>query len=144
MLAKLIYFRKFFTFKDLTSNNRWTHPNNLFAFGVKLFLHVLPFLSLKRLVVWGTLQFLGGGQILDPNLLNFWTKISLTIKRCRNNFQTFALIWLGFLGVRFEVVVGERRLPHLKLVRIMLETSNSAHKYTLMQIQKIYLLVPRV
>ena len=33
----------------------------------------------------------------------------------------------GFLGVHFEV--GGVKLPRLKLVRIMLETPNLAHKY---------------
>ena len=103
----------------------WCHTH-LFSTPNKLFLHVLPFLSLRRLGVWGTLQFWGGGPILHPNLLSFWTKISLT-KLCKNNFQTSAIIWVGFLGVCFEVVVvGE--LSHLKLW-IMLETSNLAHKY---------------
>ena len=37
------------------------------------------------------------------------------------------LIWVGFLGVCLEVVGG---WGCLKLVRIMLETSNLAHKYT--------------
>ena len=40
------------------------------------------------------------------------------------------LIWVGFLGVRFEV--GGKIPPRLKLVKIMLETSNLARKYTLM------------
>ena len=41
------------------------------------------------------------------------------------------LIWVGFLGVRFEVVGGEVKLsPSLKLVRIILEASNLARKYT--------------
>ena len=42
---------------------------------------------------------------------------------------TITLIWVGFLGVRFEV--GGVKLPLcLKLVRILLETSNLARKYT--------------
>ena len=53
------------------------------------------------------------------------------------------LMWLGFLGIRFEVGAGRNppppqppQLSHppllcLKLVRIMLETSNLARKYTL-------------
>ena len=40
------------------------------------------------------------------------------------------LIWVGFLGVRFEVGGGGQIPPRLKLVRIMLETSNLARKYT--------------
>ena len=37
----------------------------------------------------------------------------------------------GFFRVRFEVGVGGRKLPScLKLVRIMIETSNLACKYT--------------
>ena len=42
------------------------------------------------------------------------------------------LIWVGFLGVRFEVGWGVKlpTPPGLKLVRIMLETSNLARKYT--------------
>ena len=35
-------------------------------------------------------------------------------------------IWMGFLGVRFEVVVEEG----IKLARIMLDTSNLTSKYT--------------
>ena len=37
-------------------------------------------------------------------------------------------IWVGFLGVRFEV--GGETTPCLKLVRYMLETSNLARQYT--------------
>ena len=46
------------------------------------------------------------------------------------------LIWVDFLGVRFEVGGGGKITlspllpPCLKLVRIMLETSNLARKYT--------------
>ena len=44
------------------------------------------------------------------------------------------LIWVGFLGVRFELEGGGGGklppTPCLKLVRIMLETSNAARKYT--------------
>ena len=43
------------------------------------------------------------------------------------------LIWVGFLGVRFELVGGggdKITPPCLKLIRIMLETSNLQRKYT--------------
>ena len=42
------------------------------------------------------------------------------------------LIWVGFLGVYFEVGGGGGvvKLPRLKLVRIMLETWNLARTYT--------------
>ena len=136
MLAKLIYFRKSFTFKDLMSNNRWTHPNNLFAFGVTLICSQLPtnyifmfyhFKPKKTRGLRDSVIFWGRANS-SPYFLNFWTKIYLTIKLCRNNFQTLTQIWVGFLGVRFEVVVvGE--LSCLKLVTIMLETSNVAQKY---------------
>ena len=43
---------------------------------------------------------------------------------------SLTLIWVGFLGVRFEVRGGVKLTPCLKLVRIMLETSNLARKYT--------------
>ena len=39
------------------------------------------------------------------------------------------LIWVGLLGVRFEVG-GVKLPPCLKPVRTMLETSNLARKYT--------------
>ena len=52
------------------------------------------------------------------------------------------LIWVGSLGVRFEVWGGETT-PCLKLVRIMLETLNLARKYTHIYFQKIYPLVRR-
>ena len=39
------------------------------------------------------------------------------------------LIWVGFLGVRFGVGGGVK-LPRLKLVKIKLEISNLARKYT--------------
>ena len=45
-------------------------------------------------------------------------------------FITFTLIRVGFLGVRFEVGGGKIN-PYLKLVRVMLETSNLAGKYIL-------------
>ena len=40
------------------------------------------------------------------------------------------LIWVGFLGVRFEVVGVKFTPSYLKLVRATLETSNLARKYT--------------
>ena len=40
------------------------------------------------------------------------------------------LIWVGFIGVHFEVGEGGVKLLCLKLVRIMLEASNLARKYT--------------
>ena len=42
--------------------------------------------------------------------------------------QILTLIWVGFLGVRFEV--GGKINPRLKLVRVTLETWNLARKYT--------------
>ena len=45
-----------------------------------------------------------------------------------NLIQFLTLIRVGFLGVRFEV--GGVKLPHLKLVRIILEGSNLVSKYT--------------
>ena len=50
-----------------------------------------------------------------------------------DNEASLTLIWVAFLGVRFEmggVVRGGGELPRLKLVRITLETSNLARKYT--------------
>ena len=41
------------------------------------------------------------------------------------------LIWVGFLGVRFEVGGRGKTIPCLKGVRIMLETWNLARKCTL-------------
>ena len=46
-------------------------------------------------------------------------------------FDILTLIWLGFLEVQFEVGVEGGEIPLcLKLVRIMLQTSNLARKYT--------------
>ena len=46
-------------------------------------------------------------------------------------FFTLTLIWVGFLGVRFEVWgEGGKNTPCLKLVRIMLENWNLVGKYT--------------
>ena len=51
-----------------------------------------------------------------------------------NYLESLTLTWVGFLGVRFEVGGGRggggKITPRLKLVKIMLETSNLAHKYT--------------
>ena len=44
--------------------------------------------------------------------------------------KALTLIWVGFLGVHFEGGGGVKLPPSLKLVRIMLETSNLARKYT--------------
>ena len=55
------------------------------------------------------------------------------------------LIWVGFLGVRFEVGRGGKGgkiTPCLKLVRIMQETSSLARKYTHIFSFRKYLLVP--
>ena len=46
---------------------------------------------------------------------------------------SLTLIWVGFLGVGFEVGRGGGELPpppYIKLVKIMPETSNLARKYT--------------
>ena len=43
-------------------------------------------------------------------------------------FMYLTLIWVCFLGVHFEVGGGGKITPCLKLVRIMLETSNLARK----------------
>ena len=50
--------------------------------------------------------------------------------KARNKYLN--LIWVGFLGVCFEAGRNGRvkLSPSLKLVRIMLETSNLASKYT--------------
>ena len=45
-------------------------------------------------------------------------------------YTKLTLIWVGFLGFRFEVGEGGKITPRLKLVRIMLETLNLARKYT--------------
>ena len=54
-----------------------------------------------------------------------------------SNGEGLTLICVGFLAVHFEVGGGgggggggKNNPPFLKLVRIMLETSNLAHKYT--------------
>ena len=39
-------------------------------------------------------------------------------------------MWVVFLEVRFEEGEGNKVIPYLKLVKIMLETSNLARKYT--------------
>ena len=67
---------------------------------------------------------------------------------CWNFIQPCALtlIWVGFLGVRFEVGGGDKITPPpcLKLVTIMLETSNLARKYTpICGFRKYTFLVPR-
>ena len=57
----------------------------------------------------------------------------MKIGRCLERSGLLTLIWVGFLGVHFEVG-GEGKIitppPCLKLVRIMLKTSNLARKYT--------------
>ena len=57
-----------------------------------------------------------------------------------NCFQhVLTLIWVGFLGVRFEVKGGGVKItPYLKSVRFMLETSNLARKYTLIFTSRKY------
>ena len=49
-----------------------------------------------------------------------------------NNLSSLTVIWVGFLGVHFEVGDKITPLAHhcLKRVRIMLGTSNLARKYT--------------
>ena len=51
--------------------------------------------------------------------------------RLQSLLPILTLIWVGFLGVRFEEGGGEIKLiPCLKLVRIMLGAWNLARKYT--------------
>ena len=57
-------------------------------------------------------------------ILSFTRKYTI-LTQCL--FLILILIWVGFLGVRFEVGEGG---GGLKLVRITLETSNLARKYT--------------
>ena len=62
-----------------------------------------------------------------------WLKflVIFVIMKWSCSIVSLTLIWLGFLGIRFEV--GSGHIPSrlcLKLVRIMLETSNLARKYT--------------
>ena len=45
-------------------------------------------------------------------------------------FHPLTLIWVGFLGVHFEVGGGGGELPCLKLVRITLGIWNLVPKYT--------------
>ena len=55
------------------------------------------------------------------------------------------LIWVGFLGLRFEVGRGCGKItppPYLKLVRMMPKICNLVRRYTHMQFQKVYLLLP--
>ena len=55
-----------------------------------------------------------------------YTKILEIFWRFRKLMLT--LIWVGFLGVRFEVERGDKITHCLKLVRILLEASNLARK----------------
>ena len=62
-----------------------------------------------------------------------WLKflVIFVIMKWSCSIVSLTLIWLGFLGILFEVGSGD--IPSrlcLKLVRIMLETSNLARKYT--------------
>ena len=55
----------------------------------------------------------------------------VSVSRCTRPNCSLTLIWVGSLGVFFEGEGGVK-LPHsLKLVRIVLETSNLASNYTL-------------
>ena len=53
-----------------------------------------------------------------------WDFVLYDIKSIENLPNYLTLIWVGFLGVRFEVGVGQgvKLPPCLKLVRIMLES----------------------
>ena len=58
-------------------------------------------------------------------------EISYQVREFFSLFCNVTLIWVGFLGVRFEVGWGGGKItPCLKLVRIMLETSDLTRKYT--------------
>ena len=70
---------------------------------------------------------------------NCWLKflVIFVIMKWICSIVSLTLIWVGFLGVRFEVGRGGGKItsnyptsPCLKLVRITLETSNLASKYT--------------
>ena len=65
-------------------------------------------------------------RILVPNILIERLASRICLARLQGSL---ILIWVGFLGVRFEV--GGKITPCLKLVRVMLETWNLARKYTL-------------
>ena len=66
--------------------------------------------------------------------IKFWVESQILLKYIKNTSLSFPvfvmnhliLIWVGFLGVRFEVLLPS----YLKLVTIMLENSNLARKYT--------------
>ena len=95
--------------------------------------------KLKRL--YPTESVICLGVKIDKNLSWKYLVIDVSTKLNRTNALLFLkrrkyislkilpLIWVGFLGVPFEV--GKRGItPCLKLVRITLETSNLACKYS--------------
>ena len=51
-----------------------------------------------------------------------------TLKLCKELFLPLTIIWVGFLGVRFEGGGGSKIILCLKPIRIKLETSNLARK----------------
>ena len=55
----------------------------------------------------------------------------MSVSRCTRPKCSLTLIWVGSLGVCFEGEGGVKLPPSLKLVRIVLETSNLASNYTL-------------
>ena len=67
------------------------------------------------------------------DFFNSWNEMITEVPLPFYDHYSLILIWVGSLGVRFEVVrVKLPPLPHpcLKLVRIMLETWNLVRKYT--------------
>ena len=94
--------------------------------------------KLKRLYPTESVIYLG--VKIDKNLSWKYLVIDVSTKLNRTNALLFlkrrkyislkilALIWVGFLRVPFEVGKGGGITPCLKLVRIMLETSNLACK----------------
>ena len=80
------------------------------------------FLNQERRTYSGQIYFFHISNILHLKFNTFYFSSSWSI---------LTLIWLGFLGVCVEVGRGGGKItPCLKLVRIMLEPSNLARKYT--------------
>ena len=73
------------------------------------------------------------------HFIKWWLRVRFGVAKSSvlsNYISNLTLIWMGFLGVRFEVCVcvwrgeGGKITPRLKPVRIMLETSNLPRNYT--------------
>ena len=113
--VSVYYFIKRQSYRHIKTSQMICSENQLTGFSM-----IATLVAFKELMLFDTVR----REYQEKVKLN--NKI-VSVHEINNHFYLNP-IWLGSLGVRFEV--GGVKLPRLKLVRIMLETWHLVRKYT--------------